>query len=1033
MAHTAAPLNQLVYQRVKSLTHRIQGMLWESQSDLKVLIGPTHQEAVKLSAAKRDRYSVIEKGKIFAPATQGPHGEFPWGQRWFKIKVPKATPAEKGRRYLEWVAHGETNVYMDGKPWAGLDCCHPTCPLPDKATTLWLDCGLWQTGIWGPVAPPDHHGFRFESAKLSVRNLEAWEIYHDVAVLFEWLGQQFQEEGITPTEGFGFVKAIETVKPLFRRMLRRLNEACDAYDSKGLTAFGRAIKRIYKDFPAEALSMTASYVGHAHIDLVWLWPEHATYKKGIHTFATQLRLMEKYPEMTFTMSQPPLYYHIAENEPAQKREIDKRIREGRWEFTGGLEVEADTQIPVGEGLARSLIYGQERIKAARGTISDTVWIPDVFGYSQCLPQLFSLGGIKNFYTTKILWSAITQFPHNSFTWKSPDGSSVLTHLAVAGYNCEIRPREVAAAEKEYRQSDVHNELLCAAGYGDGGGGPTEEHCERAKRLTSLAGLPKSGWTTVEEFFGRLAEAQEALPTYRGELYLEYHRGVQTTQSDLKKYLRACERALQTREAVRAIGGGEALAPEEWLRYLFAHFHDAIPGSSIRTVYEELNPELAAIAEKNLELAAKEWGATRSARVAVVNPLAVPRTNLVELEAPKGSVHLTDAEGTVIPTQMVGRGKARKALAVLSQAGLESTELTWQEGRKVVENPLVATPSRLCNGIVDARFNASGELSALKVDGEPMLIERAASFMIHNDTPAEFDAWDIDHAATWTLEKVCRKMMLEVVEIGPVRAILRGSCSVGERSAMEVDFILEAGARELKVEARVDWREDHKLLRYQVPTGYRGEAARFGAPFGSVDRSQTEGLPQDEAQWEVPASRWASVVDGRGEGLALVTEAKYGFSARDGLIGLSLLRSPKHPDPQADMGEHTIRFAIGKHSDVSAGEVLSTAARADTLFTPALVVSGGSAKPAPFELGQLGSVVPSWVMPARSAKGTVIRLHETAGASQEVEIRFTKAPKSVESVDLFEAKLPDGAKVTRKSPTRYIVAVAPYKIVTLKIR
>ncbi len=250
--------------------------------------------------------------------------------------------------------------------------------------------------------------------------------------------------------------------------------------------------------------------------------------------------------------------------------------------------------------------------------------------------------------------------------------------------------------------------------------------------------------------------------------------------------------------------------------------------------------------------------------------------------------------------------------------------------------------------------------------------------------------------------------------------------------MDVDFILEAGAWELKVEARVDWREDHKLLRYQVPTGYRGEFARFGAPFGSVDRSQTEGLPKDEAQWEVPASRWASVVDGRGEGLALITEAKYGFSARDGLIGLSLLRSPKHPDPQADMGEHTIRFAVGKHSDVSDGARLSTAARADTLFTQPLTVVGGSAKEAPFQLDRLGSVVPSWVMPARTAQGTVLRLHETAGASKEIEICFDKAPCSVASVDLFEAELSDGAKITRKSPTRFTVQVAPYKIVTLKI-
>ena len=1040
MSHTAVPLYQLVLPRIKKILRRnVSQSLWETENDLEVKIGPVHTNPVTYKEATKEKYKVIKNNELFSPKSKGEFGEFPWDHRWFKVQIPALKKDEKGKRYLRWCASGEFNIYIDGTPWCGLDIAHPEAPLPDKACTLYIDCGVWQTGIWagGNDWPRPVDGFRFKYAKLAVRDEQTWEIFHDLSTLIDWTDYFFRKFELRSSNGPGYSDPLKKVPVSLRRMVKRLGDAADAFEFNGIKALGIELKKIYKELASNSNLMKASFVGHAHIDLVWLWPEKSTYKKGIHTFSTMLRLMEKYPKATFTMSQPPLYYHIAENEPKQATEIKKRIKEGRWEFTGGFEVESDTQIPIGEGLARALMFGQKRIEAVRGKKSNTVWIPDVFGYSQCLPQIFKLGEIKNFYTTKILWSSVTEFPHNTFVWKSPDGSEILTHLALSGYNCEINVAETINMAENYKQSDVHDEGLLAAGYGDGGGGLTEGHCERAKRLESLSDVPSAGWNTVEGFFKGIDKIKDELPAYRGELYLEYHRGVHTTQSDLKYYFRACEKALQTHEAIRVLNGLGSVEDHPWLRYIFAQFHDAIPGSSINTVYKELNAELKTISEDTIKASEKDWGNSKKNQLCVINPLAIPSLSVIECDAPKGSnLALTNQRGETLPTQKVGKGKNAKTITQVQLAELESTELKWESKKKENDIPfenLKATPRLLSNDCVKAHFSAAGDLQKLIIDGVEVNLEAPGNFMLHIDKPANYDAWDIDHQATWLKQKATKAMKLEVVESGNIRATLKGKSPIGEKSTLEVEYTLEANSPYLHITANVDWHEKDRLLRYELNTGYKGETARYGAPFGSTDRSQKEGLPKDEAMWEVPASRWASCIDGKGNGLAIITEAKYGFSIKNGLMGVSLLKSSTHPDPVADMGQHSIKFAIGLHSDDSTDDWLSTASAAEALFTAPVLVKGGQSKPVPFALSSTGSIVPSWVLPSETGNGYIIRLHEVAGAQEEMEIYFNHNVSVIKSVNFFEKEIKGDCQLGKLDKNTWSVKVEPYKIVSLLVR
>mmetsp|Transcript_14578 Transcript_14578/g.31707 ORF Transcript_14578/g.31707 Transcript_14578/m.31707 type:complete len:1092 (+) Transcript_14578:117-3392(+) len=1084
---TTTPLPQLIYPRVIHLRRRLKDLIYKpitgARADIQV--GPVHHTFISWEEAVTEKYESIRVGDSFSPASVTKDGvkEFPWTQRWFRIDLQFPPDVlQKGNEYcLYFLAHGEFTVYTNtGDVWCGIDPVHDRIPISSllqgeqSSTTIWLDGGQWQTGFWfGLEVPTDELGFRLLKVDLQQKSILAKDMYHDLSMLVEWVEYTYGKENIPLNTENGYYHPLSTVPPSLRRILNLLNQACDLFDrTQSLSDLGKEIKFIYGIMTTSSEDMKICHVGHAHMDLVWLWPERVTYQKIIHTYSNVLQLMNKYPAFTFTMSQPPLYHHIQKKQPKLAEQIKKKIQSGRWEFTGALEVEADTQIPVGEGLVRCILYGQERIKATRGSVSDTVWIPDVFGYSQCLPQIFFLAEIPNFFTTKILWSTLTKFPHNSFVWIGPDGeSSVLTHLSVTGYNSKITMKEAMVAVRNYQQADVHDEVLCPSGYGDGGGGPSEDQVERSLRMqrSFIGETPSCRWDTVDSFFQRLSLVKDDLPMYRGELFLEYHRAVHTTQSDFKYNLRNCERALQTREALRVISGNFVSLDmaESWERYLFALFHDATPGSSIHSVYQELNAELKLLAERQYESAVEEWpqqpAIDTSNIFTIVNPLAWTRYAIVEvpedlLDGDHSSHIVHSIEDNVCDSMQLIDGKP---CALVKLEGLSAKPYTIlpksaEQARGTVTN-MEASPTSLSNGIVNAEFDKYGQLCSISIRGEPLLItkDEAASFTLHDDNPEAYDAWDMDHHIVWMKDKVVKEpVTLKVVACGHIASILRSEpIPVGANgSTMEIEYRLYPKQDSLHVSCFVDWKESHKTLRYQIPTEYRGDVARFGAPFNFVDRSQIPQTHKEEGQWEVPASRWASILNGNCDGLSIITQAKYGFRAKLGTLSLSLLRSSTFPDPTADQGKHNIQFAITRHQNTfqhkTDGDLsIPTAAKADELFTQPIVLSRGNSmfKPATkpcIQFTSLGSAVPSWTMPSKSeglqGRGFCIRLHEVSGANTNVLFSIP-VPNGkmavVESVNLNEkslTKLNATSFDSGNKESSYNLSVTAYKIVTLRV-
>src|SRR5215213_6226326 len=350
-------------------------------------------------------------------------------------------------------------------------------------------------------------------------------------------------------------------------------------------------------------------IGHAHIDTAWLWPLAETRRKIVRSWSSQLALMDRYPEHRFAASSAQHYAWFEQDAPELYERLRERVREGRWEVVGGSWVEPDLNLPSGESLVRQLVYGQRALEERFGVRCREFWTPDTFGYNGQIPQILRGAGIDRFLTQKLSWNQFTQPPHHSFRWAGIDGTDVLVHMPPADtYNASLTVAELRASAARFKDHDRTAASLLVFGHGDGGGGPTAGMLERARRTGDLQGVPRVQLAPTAEFFDRLEEDLADPQAIVGELYFEYHRGTYTSQARTKRGNRAGERLLGEAEAAAALAHrlGRVPYPAEelralWRMLLLNQFHDILPGSSIREVYEDAERDLAHVATRATQL------------------------------------------------------------------------------------------------------------------------------------------------------------------------------------------------------------------------------------------------------------------------------------------------------------------------------------------------------------------------------------------------------------------------------------------------
>jgi alpha-mannosidase len=1023
MNETSNHLLQLVPGRIQKLRARLGDLLWSDTNPLCVLGGPVNDTFLTLDAGMQQTLREVRPGEWFGQPGGG------WQQRWFRIDVPAPGPDETGRRYLHWDCNGETTAYLDGTAYAGLDIAHTYFRLPDRDCTLWLDCGTYQSCLWHPGRPITRDGLRFLGAHTAVRNETAWKVFWDLDVLGQWMEFLLRRDGLESIhKPQGVLPEIREVDPVLRRALYLLNRAHAAWELEGLDALAAAADGIYAEFPAEPWQMQATFTGHSHLDLVWLWPEEIGERKTVHTMANACRLMEDYPDFRFLWVPPISYDVVGQRDPGLLKRVREAMAAGRWEATGGAWVETDTLMMSGEALARALVLGQRAFEAVRGERSRVFWLPDSFGFSINLPQLMRLAGLDYFATMKLSWSPLTDFPHHTFHWRAPDGSSVITHNYLPFFTGDFTGTLVNMAQA-YRQSDVNRELLSYAGVGDGGGGTTIAAIEQMQRLENLACVPRTRWGSVEDWFERIAGLSDALPVYDGELYLEIHRGVHTSQAAFKDTFRALERALQAWEALRAVTGGDPVPDDPWKRLAFAQFHDILPGSSLRLAYEQLGPELSQqaadiAAQTRHELEAWADVETDAQAITVFNPVPVDRQAVITL--PDGQpVHLTL--------------QALETLAVSPDAPRTENSSQWTVSERVLDN-----------GVIRAEFDEQGRLAAVQDANGAWPLGGPCEFVLHPDRAPSGEAWEIDQTSLSRIIDRADTMTLSVVSDGPVRAILRGESPIGDNSRLRIDYILDRNADCLRIEAHVDWFENGRLLKFRVPGNLRAANAWYGAPYGVVARSQAPVSLREEAMWEVPATCWAAAPNDSGtDGMLMLFDRARGVSCRHGELGLSLLRAPRYPNAEAlhsgdvpdpnpdELGDHmhhVVRLALARFKGLAGDRgAPPPAAQADALFAPLVTTPGRARRPAPppFRISGLPSVAPSWVLPA-SGGGYIIRLVESGGCRGRIGITFATPPDSVQPVNLLEDGL-GPVEQAKGEETHFECEIGPYQVLSLLVK
>ena len=795
--------------------------------------------------------------------------------------------------------------------------------------------------------------------------------------------------------------------------------------------------------PVGRLALT----GHAHLDLAWLWPVSETMRKGRRTFSSVLSLMERYDDFVFNQSSAQLYSWIEAESPEIFERVRKRVEEGRWEPVGGSWVESDCQIPSGESMVRQMLYGQRYFEEKFGHRSRVAWLPDAFGFSPALPQLLKGAGIEGFFTYKLNWSETNEFPYDLYEWEGIDGSTIIAHdfeNPGQDYNGNITPKDIYGTWRNFAGKRNHPESLFSFGWGDGGGGPSEQMLENYARLKSFPAMPRLRMAHVDEFFDNLPE--EGLPRWTGELYLELHRGTLTTQARVKKLNREAEHRLLEAEAIAtlaALHGGEYQREEleaAWKTLLLNQFHDILPGTSIAEVYEVTHDELADVVRKARKLRDRALSAPPEASALLVANVSLgPRPLSVLLDAesrPEGTAGIADGDGRPLPTQETENGGLLVHAPDLSVPGLGWQALTVQQepapGRREprdVGAEVAGGRAVLDNGLLRAEVGEDGTLHSIydTEAGREVLAGRANQLWAYTDKPRNWEAWDVDEGYEQEGEEISGIEGVEVTEGGPLRASVR----VVRRwrgSTIAQTYRLLAGSRRLDVESYVDWHERRILLRTLFPLAVRSHETTSETMFGALRRPTHHNTPWDATRFEVSAHRFCDLSE-PGYGVALLNDGKYGHSANGNLLGISLLRSPLYPDPFADEGEHRFTYSLFPHP--GDWTLAGVAREAFTLNAPLFpVLAEGEALPQGFSLVEtegLELALGSLKM-AEEGEGVILRLYEPHGARGECTLRFARRVERVERVDLLEEA--EGPVEVYQDTVR--LTVQPFEVVTLRV-
>ncbi len=786
---------------------------------------------------------------------------------------------------------------------------------------------------------------------------------------------------------------------------------------------------------------TVNCIGHTHIDVAWMWDLEQTKQKVERSFSTVLKLMDEYPEYRFFSSQPQLFAFLKDRNPALYNKVKEKILEGRWEVDGGMWLEADCNLTSGESLVRQITFGKRFFKEEFNRDCDTVWLPDVFGYSASLPQIMQKSGLQNFVTAKIGWNDTNRMPYDLFKWQGIDGSEVFAYFlstcecdpragvydqTYTTYTAPITPMYVLGTWNRFQQKEYSDTVIMSYGWGDGGGGPTREDIEMENRLRrGLPGIPKTKLASLEDTLSVIKEqsAQNARelqrePVWNGELYFEYHRGTLSSVPQVKMNNRKGEFALLNTELFAVLGGvlygaeyPKTTIDKDWRLLLLNQFHDILPGSSIADVYKDSNVQFQ-------EIFRDTDGIIDGALDALAGQVKTDGGLLVF--NPNGFA----ANGTVTVDDKVVVAENIPAF-----------------GYKVIQNETTKTSNvtvreyALENTYYKVVFDKTGGIVSLwdkRAERELVKSGRTLNQMVaFQDTPYQYDNWELTpyHKQNkWELQgDAAFETVCEGDRKGFVITKRYGASTITQRV-----YLYEDGIDRIDFVTDIDWREKDQLLKAVFPIDIMADKASYDIQFGHVERATHDNTSWDSARFESAAQKWVDVSENN-YGVALLNDGKYGFGTDKGDLSMTLVKAGSFPFDGASDVVPTFVYSLLPHKGKGCdGEIVEKSYVLNRPFFVKKVTKNACGSLAD-EFSLLSCKTPGVIIEtvknSEENDGIVLRMYEAYKERKRVEIAFFNTPEEVILCDLNENEIEklrlDGNTVAFNSK--------PFEITTIKIK
>ena len=773
-------------------------------------------------------------------------------------------------------------------------------------------------------------------------------------------------------------------------------------------------------------------VAISHLDAAWLWPYSEGRLKAIHTFANALRLISEFRDLTYAQSSPQYYKWVREAEPDLLGKVREAIRKGEWEVVGGMWVESDAVLPGLESMVRQFYYGQRWFARELGVKASIAWLQDSFGFNPILPQIMRLAGIKYFLTHKLEWSTYNRFPYTLFRWRGIDGSEVLAAQLGHAFVETVTAERLLSAWREHSVKDVFPKALVIFGYSDGGGGPNEEQVLKLKTLAEAPVFPEVEFGSTEEYFREAEKFYNSLPVWFGELYLEAHRGVFTTNLRLKKLVFALETALRHAETAWSLAHvlgaeyPEELLDDLWVTLLRNEFHDVLCGTCTTGAHEEAYAELEealrearALLDEGVRRLAELTG--RGGLIAF-NPLPWGRVSFVEV--PEGVARACRE------AQPLGNGNVLVTVNTPPLSVVDLSEcVSVGEVSVGVDNEGVVIENEFFRAVL----MSDGRLVSFfsKELGREMLRAPSNVIVAYDDKPREWDAWEIDEdydKLSWVVNDRATNSP-EVLEAGPLRVRVRFRWRFRSSEIIE-DVIAYGGRRELLFNITFRWRERNIMLKAWFDADVNASHALFDVGAGYLERATHTNTSWERAKYEVFKHKWVALEDDQAL-FAVISHERNGVTVRFSKVGLTLLKSPTLPDPIVDSGELSTYYAIT--SLPSNGKLLLTRLAYEVSNPVRVVIAPGTREGNGLRTGYVlrvdGDVIVENVKKCSgSDKCLVLRMYNPLNKPAKVTLRF-----GIPVVDVWECNLlEDKVREARVQGTEVNLAFKPFEIKSVRV-